>query len=189
MKGGFMEMKMSKWAVKSRIPKIICIIALIVCLTSSVAFADTYTIHIPAQQQSGDYICWATCASMAAAYFNHDNSNQDLAIFQFIKGRHADPNNPAAMGNVADVVEGVREFSSVSGSYQFNALPFNEIKRQIDHNSPVVAGYPYHAIIIKGYDDSAMSLNYNDPADGQMHACSYKYLTEYLHYNGSAYWK
>jgi len=191
MKGGFMKMKKSKWAIQAKIPVIIGMITIMICVTASAAFANTKTLVVPKQKQAGTYICWASCSSMAAAFFNVDTKDCQLDVLHFIKGPTADPDKPESMGTVADVVSGVYKYTNnhIQGSYLATEMSFFAIKNQIDKDGPVVAVYPYHAIIIKGYDDSNTSVTYNDPNDGVEHACTYQYLKDTLGYKNSAYWK
>ncbi|MGG0823783.1 papain-like cysteine protease family protein [Paenibacillus turicensis] len=156
---------------------IMCSIMSLSLFAASVYAASGAMIHdVTAQQQEGDYLCWAAVSSMAGKYLGKSNATQ-YNIVKNVKGVYMD-----TAGTVYDAQQGLSGYG-ISSSASLSVPSYNTIVSNIDNYSNVLAFTSRtgssigHAFVIKGYyyntSNNTQNLYYVDPADASSNISSY----------------
>lgn len=155
------------------------IIGLLVAFSSmmpiSSASAASQTLGITKVSQAKSEWCWAACSEMVGKWGTSSLLNQWDVVFS-IKGSLVNP-YPNVQGSISDMAQGCRYVSlGTTFNYSNGALGPGDIKDQIfTYTRPFIAGINYylngqktggHAVVIKGYNDYTININYYDPGTG-----------------------
>lgn len=133
---------------------------------SDVDVAGKKTLDVKPQQQIGRNWCWATTGLTIIQYLGHglDKKQNDYCNAGF--GLRGGGQCPDKTGTMQNVQAGARAFGAGTGR-AVKTLSFQQVKAQIDGDSPIPAGYFWtqgggHMVGIAGYDDGSQDLFVNN---------------------------
>lgn len=158
---------------------------MLVFLSASNAFATRQVLSVPAVEQEGTWWCWAACDEAITLFLNGSSPSQ-----QYMTENYSDFDSGA--GSIDTAQECLSGACSLSSSYAYNALSYNNVQSQINAGSPIFVsliqgGWGGHANVIRGYDTSTSFVLFMDPNDGNYHGQKYSKYCNGTHWDGNDY--
>lgn len=152
------------------------------------SFAANKYLSVPAYNQLPKYdsLCWATSASMITSYFKKDTTDRKVSIAKYIHGS----TNFNKAGTIYNARDGVTKYAGKKGYIKSEPLTYKAVQHQINNNGPIAVGLKHksgsggHMVVLRGYDNIASTVRYNDPWGAKVKTVTYSYFKN----NSSNYW-